>query len=45
MASFQEMLEQATLEPGYDYLREDPRGSLAFWHKAFELFCNTNMRS
>ena len=39
MASFEELLEQATLEPEYAYLREDPRGSLACWHKAFELFC------
>jgi len=39
VASFQEMLESATLEPEYAYLREKPRGSLAFWHKSFELFC------
>ena len=39
MASFQELLEQTTLEPEYAYLRADPRGRLACWHKAFELFC------
>mgnify|MGYP001185168482 CR=1 FL=1 len=39
MAGFQELLEQATLEPEYAYLRTDPRGRLACWHKAFELFC------
>ena len=39
MASFEELLEQATLEPEYAYLREDPRGRLACWHKVFELFC------
>jgi 1-acyl-sn-glycerol-3-phosphate acyltransferase len=39
VASFQEMLERTTLEPEYAYLREEPRGSLAFWHKSFELFC------
>jgi|TARA_B100000959_G_scaffold254600_1_gene286367 1-acyl-sn-glycerol-3-phosphate acyltransferase/long-chain acyl-CoA synthetase len=39
VASFQELLEQTTLEPEYAYLRADPRGRLACWHKAFELFC------
>tara|TARA_B100000686_G_scaffold333087_1_gene398622 strand:- start:1067 stop:1798 length:732 start_codon:yes stop_codon:yes gene_type:complete len=40
VANFQELLKHATLDPRYEYLRQTPRGRLAFWHKAFELFCS-----
>ena len=39
MASFRELLDEATLDPDYSYLREIPRGKMAFLHKGFELFC------
>ncbi len=39
MSTFRELLDEATLDPDYAYLRETPRGKVAFWHKAFELFC------
>lgn len=39
MSTFKDMLQRAELEPEYGYLRRDPRGSTAFWHKCFELFC------
>ena len=39
MSTFQDKLKQAELDPEYAYLRRDPRGVTAFWHKCFELFC------
>ena len=39
MSTFKDMLQRAELDSGYGYLRRDPRGSTAFWHKCFELFC------
>ena len=39
MSTFKDMLQRAELDPEYAYLRCDPRGSTALWHKCFELFC------
>ncbi len=39
MSAFRELLDEATLDPDYAYLRETPSGKAALWHKAFEFFC------
>ena len=40
MSTFQDKLKQAELDPEYAYLKRDPRGMTAVWHKCFELFCH-----
>ena len=36
MSTFQDKLKQAELDPEYAYLKSDPRGMTAVWHKCFE---------
>ncbi len=39
MSTFKDMLQRAELDSDYNYLKSSPRGTTAFWHKCFELFC------